>query len=396
MSGHLLTLRELGDEGIADVLALTDRFVEVGRRPIPKVPALRGRTVATLFFEESTRTRLAFEIAAKRLSADVLSFAAASSSLAKGESLRDTFETVQAMGIDAAVIRHRSAGVPEQMARWADDRVAVVNGGDGWHAHPTQGLQDAYTLWRHFSPLRDGHRPESATSNGASPADTPADVPTLWGRRIGIVGDIVHSRVARSDIEAYTALGAGVVLVAPPTLLPAAPREWIDGWLPADAAARVDISHSLDDVLGQLDVVGLLRCQRERMADGLIGSVPEYAARYGLTAQRAERLRPGAVITHPGPVNRGIEIAGAVLEDLAANRVLITRQVSHGVATRMAVLFGLVGSSTALPGAGPLADLTPAAEPISSSDRTAVPDNSHRQSSASTAERQVIEHETDG
>ena len=341
MSGHLLTLGELGTEGIAELLALTDRFVEVGRRPIPRVPALRGRTVATLFFEESTRTRLAFETAAKRLSADVMSFSAASSSLSKGESIRDTFETIQAMGIDAAVVRHRSAGVPAQIARWADDGVSILNGGDGWHAHPTQGLQDAYTLWRHFHPAPD-----------EPPGTEVPDPPTLAGRRIGIVGDIVHSRVARSDIEAYVALGASIVLVAPPTLLPAQPRDWIDGWLPPDAAKRVDITHDFDEVLGELDVVGLLRCQRERMTDGLIGSVPEYVARYGLTVERAWELsRTDTVVTHPGPMNRGIEIAGAVFEILEPHRVLATQQVSHGVATRMAVLFRLIGSGTALPSA---------------------------------------------
>lgn len=337
MSGHLLTLGELGTEGISELLSLTDRFVEVGQRPIPRVPALRGRTVATLFFEESTRTRLAFETAAKRLSADVLNFSASSSSLSKGESLRDTFETVQAMGIHAAVVRHRSAGVPAQIARWADDGVAVLNGGDGWHAHPTQGLQDAYTLWRHFTPMTEGE-----------PGTEVADEPTLAGRRIGIVGDIVHSRVARSDIEAYTALGASIVLVAPPTLLPAQPREWIDCWLSPDAAKRVEVSHDFDDVLGDLDVVGLLRCQRERMADGLIGSIPEYVARYGLTFERAGRLGR-AVVTHPGPMNRGVEIAGDTIEDLAAeDRLLVTRQVTYGVAVRMAVLFRLIGSGTAL------------------------------------------------
>ncbi len=341
MSGHLLTLGELGTRGISELLALTDRFVEVGKRPIPKVPALRGRTVATLFFEDSTRTRLAFETAAKRLSADVITFSAGSSSLSKGESLRDTFETVQAMGIDAAIVRHHSAGVPAQIARWAHGGVSIVNGGDGWHAHPTQGLQDAYTLWRHFCPAPDG-----------PPASQPLDAPSLTGCRIGIVGDITHSRVARSDIEAYTALGASVTLIAPPTLLPAEPREWIDGWLEPGAAKRVEITNSFDDVLGELDVVGLLRCQRERMVNGLIGSVHEYVARYGLTAQRARRLRPDAVITHPGPMNRGIEIAGAVFEDLAASRVLVTQQVSHGVATRMAVLFRLIGSGAALPGDG--------------------------------------------
>ena len=337
MSGHLLTLGELGVGGISELLSLTDRFVEVGQRPIPRVPALRGRTVASMFFEESTRTRLAFETAAKRLSADVMTFSAASSSLAKGESLRDTVETIEAMGVDAMVVRHRSSGVPAQIARWVGDRVSVLNGGDGWHAHPTQGLQDAYTLWRHFCPAPD-----------EPPGTSEPDPPTLAGRRIGIVGDIVHSRVARSDIEAYTALGAGVVLVAPPTLLPAQPRDWIDEWLPTEAAKRVDISFSLDDVLDELDVVGLLRCQRERMAEGLIGSIPEYVARYGLTFERSCRLGPDAVVTHPGPMNRGIEIGGDTAEDLAAEgRLLVTRQVTHGVAVRMAVLFHLIGSGAA-------------------------------------------------
>lgn len=338
MSAHLLTLGEFGSEGIAEMLSLTDRFVEVSRRPIPRVPALRGRTVATLFFEESTRTRLAFETAAKRLSADVMTFSAASSSLSKGESLRDTVETIEAMGVDAMVVRHPSSGVPAQVARWVGDRVSVLNGGDGWHAHPTQGLQDAYTLWRHFCPAPDG-----------MPGTVAPDVPTLAGCRIAVVGDIVHSRVARSDIEAYTALGASIVLVAPPTLLPTQPREWIDGWLPPGAAKRVEITHDFDEVLGDLDVVGLLRCQRERMIDGLIGSIPEYVARYGLTFERSHRLRRSAVVTHPGPMNRGIEIAGDTAEDLAAGgRLLVTRQVNYGVAVRMAALFRLIGSGAAL------------------------------------------------
>lgn len=334
MSGHLLTLGDLGAEGISELLSLTDRFVEVGQRPIPKVPALRGRTVASMFFEESTRTRLAFETAAKRLSADVMTFSASSSSLAKGESLRDTVETIEAMGVDAMVVRHRSSGVPAQVARWVGDRVSVLNGGDGWHAHPTQGLQDAYTLWRHFCPAPD-----------EPPGISEPDPPTLAGCRIGIVGDIAHSRVARSDIEAYTALGASVVLIAPPTLLPVRPREWIDGWLPSGDAKRVEITHDFDEVLGELDVVGLLRCQRERMAGGLLGSIPEYVACYGLTFERRHRLRLDAVVTHPGPMNRGIEIAGDTAEDLAAEgRLLVTRQVTHGVAVRMAALFRLVAS----------------------------------------------------
>lgn len=299
---HLLAVSDLDRLQIEELLDLTDTFVEVGRRAIPKVPALRGRTVVSLFFEDSTRTRLSFETAAKRLSADTMSFAVSSSSVNKGESVRDTIETIEAMGIDAVIVRHRSAGVPAQIARWT--RAAVINAGDGWHQHPTQALLDAYTARAHLG--------------------------SLEGRHVAIVGDVKHSRVARSDIEIFTALGARVTLVAPPTLLP-----------PSAAAWDVEVSHDLDAVLPTLDVCYLLRMQQERMTEALIPSLREYTAHYGLTSPRADRLPDGALIMHPGPMNRGVEIASEVADRPNA---VITEQVSNGVAVRMAVLFMLLGS----------------------------------------------------
>ena len=309
---HLLSLAELGVDGIREILHVTDRFVEIGERPIPKVPALRAKTVCSLFFEDSTRTRLSFETAAKRLSADTMSFTVASSSLNKGESIRDTIETIEAMGVDAFVVRHRSAGVPWQISQWVKPDVSVINAGDGWHAHPTQGLLDAYTL------LQARH--------GVAGPDA-----SLEGLHIGLVGDIVHSRVARSDVEVFTALGARVTLVAPATLLPAN----LDGW-------PVDITHDFDSVLPKLDVIALLRIQRERMHEALIPSIREYVTGYGLTPERFPMIRDDALITHPGPMNRGIEIAVEVLERHPG--ALVTRQVTNGVAVRMAVLFLLLGS----------------------------------------------------
>lgn len=325
---NLLSVADLGPEGIAEVLRLADRFVEVSSRPIPKVPALRGKTVASVFFEDSTRTRLSFETAARRLSADVLSFSAGSSSLNKGESLRDTVETLEAMGVDAMVVRHRSSGVPWQVARWVR-RAAVVNGGDGWHEHPTQALLDCYTIGVE----------RRARGLGAG----------LAGLRVGIVGDIRHSRVARSGVLAFNALGAKVTLIAPPTLLPPS----LDGW-------EVAVSHDLDDMLDDLDVVYLLRLQSERMTEALLPSLREYSAGYGLTRRRAARLRTDALVMHPGPVNRGVEVDSDVVD-----ASVITHQVSNGVAVRMAVLFWLLGSGTArqgssgsdgagAPGPGPL------------------------------------------
>jgi aspartate carbamoyltransferase catalytic subunit len=299
---HLLAVGDLTRDQIVELLDLTDTFVEVGQRQIPKVPALRGRTVVSLFFEDSTRTRLSFDTAAKRLSADTMSFAVSSSSVNKGESVRDTIETIEAMGIDAVIVRHRSSGVPAQIARWT--RAAVVNAGDGWHQHPTQALLDAYTARSHLGDLE--------------------------GRHVAIVGDIKHSRVARSNIEMFTALGARVTLVAPPTLLP-----------PDTGAWQVDVSHRLDEVLGDLDVCYLLRMQRERMTEALVPSLREYTATFGLSSERADRLAPHALIMHPGPMNRGVEIASEVADRPNA---VITEQVANGVAVRMAVLFMLLGS----------------------------------------------------
>jgi aspartate carbamoyltransferase catalytic subunit len=300
---HLLSVADLGAEGIEEILRLTDRFVEVSARSIPKVPALRGKTVVSLFFEDSTRTRLSFETAARRLSADVMSFSVASSSVNKGESLRDTVETIEAMGVDAVVVRHSGSGVPWQVAGWLD-AASVINAGDGWHEHPTQALLDCYTIREALG--------------------------RIDGLRIAIVGDIRHSRVARSDIAAFTALGAHVTLVAPPTLLPPS----LVGW-------PVEVSHDLDAVLPEIDVVYLLRLQKERMLEALLPSLREYTATYGLTNERARLLRPDALIMHPGPVNRGVEVAADVAD--RPNSV-ITRQVANGVAVRMAVLYRLLGS----------------------------------------------------
>ena len=299
---HLLSVEDLGADGIEEVMRLTDSFVEVTGRAIPKVPTLRGRTIVSLFYEESTRTRLSFETAAKRLSADTMNFSIGTSSVKKGESLRDTVQTIEAMGVDAIIVRHASAGVPWQVASWVD--ASVINAGDGWHEHPTQALLDCYTIRERVS--------------------------SLAGLRIAIVGDVKHSRVARSDVLAFTALGADVTLVAPPTLLPPS----LAGW-------PVEVSHDVDDVLPKTDVVYLLRMQRERQTEALLPSLREYTARYGLTRERARLLADDALVMHPGPMNRGVEIAAEVAD---LPRSVITRQVANGVAVRMAVLFLLLGA----------------------------------------------------
>ena len=310
MSVHLLSVADLGVDGIEEVLAVTDSFVEVSERAIPKVPALRGKTVVSLFFEESTRTRLSFETAARRLSADVMNFSVSASSVSKGESLRDTVQTIDAMGVDALVVRHSSAGVPWQVASWA--RCSVINAGDGWHEHPTQALLDCYTI-------RKARQ-------------------SLAGLRIAIVGDVKHSRVARSNVLAFTMLGADVTLVAPPTLLPPS----LEGW-------PVTVSYDVEDVLPKADVVYLLRLQAERQTEALFPSLREYTARYGLTRERAQLLPDDALVMHPGPMNRGVEIAAEVAD---LPRSVVTRQVSNGVAVRMAVLFLLLGAGPIPPTAG--------------------------------------------
>jgi aspartate carbamoyltransferase catalytic subunit len=255
--------------------------------------------VCNVFFEDSTRTRLSFETAAKRLSADTMNFAVSSSSVNKGESLRDTVETIAAMGVDAFVIRHKSSGVPWQVSKWT--RASVINAGDGWHAHPTQALLDCYTI-------------RTALNRNAG----------FDGLRIAIVGDIKHSRVARSDITAFTMLGADVTLVAPRTLLP--------------PTVEVPVTTELDEIIADLDVIYLLRMQRERMTEAFVPSLREYAARYQI---HGGRLSPGQLLMHPGPVNRGLELAGEVVDSPQA---IIADQVEAGVIVRMAVLFELLAA----------------------------------------------------
>ncbi len=307
----LLTLEDVSRDAILEVLDLAESFAEVNERAVRKVPPLKGRVVASLFFEESTRTRLSFETAAKRLSADVLSLAVATSSVKKGESLRDTIATIDALGIDAVVLRHSSSGAAHQVSRFVP-HVRVINAGDGQHQHPTQGLLDVFTVRRAL-----------AERHGVSARESGADL--FGGLRVVIVGDIRHSRVARSDVDAYTALGAEVRLCAPGTLLPDAVEQW--------PAKVVD---DLDEALSWADVVGVLRLQRERGTGSFVPSLAEFTATHGLTAQRASRLAPSTLITHPGPMNRGVEI-DSVVADLPQS--LVERQVAHGVPVRMAVLF---------------------------------------------------------
>ena len=297
---HFLSTADVSREDLESLLDLSDEFVEVLARPIPKVPALRGKTVAMLFFEASTRTRLSFERAAKALSADTMSFSPSTSSLSKGESLKDTALTIKAMGADALVVRHKSTGAQWRIADWTG--LPVLNAGDGAHQHPTQALLDALTIRQQFR--------------------------SFDGLRIAIVGDIRHSRVARSDIAAFSTLGAEVTLVAPSTLLPVD----LEGW-------PVKVAGSIDDVL-DVDVVYLLRIQAERGGASVFPSLPEYVSRFGMTRERFARLAGTAIVMHPGPMNRGVEIAPEVADH---PRARILEQVANGVAVRMAVLFRLLG-----------------------------------------------------
>jgi aspartate carbamoyltransferase catalytic subunit len=314
---HVLDLDDFSPGEIRRVLDTADVMKEILRRPIKRVPTLRGKTVVTLFYEASTRTRVSFEVAAKNLGADTVSVTAGASSVTKGESLVDTLCTLQALGADAVVIRHSYSGAPYLAARVL--KGSVINAGDGWHAHPTQGLLDAYTV---RSRLGD-----------------------LSGRRVVILGDILHSRVARSAIWSMTKLGASVTVCGPATLLPS----W---WV--DTAARNDgqvmpglkLSTDLDRTIEGADVVMALRLQLERMQAGLLPSMREYVRMYQLNAERLARANPGALVMHPGPMNEGIEIAPDVAHGLQS---VVEEQVANGVAIRMALLYLLIGPNVNLP-----------------------------------------------
>jgi len=315
---NLLSLEDFSQEALVEILDVAESFVEVNQRTIKKVPALKGRVVASLFFEESTRTRLSFETAAKRLSADVLSLAIASSSVKKGESLRDTISTIDALGIDAVVMRHQSSGAALQVSRYVP-HVRVINGGDGQHQHPTQGLLDAFTIRQILAERRGTTGPESGAE-------------LFKGLRILIVGDLRHSRVARSDVNAYVTLGAEVRVAAPGTLLPDDVASW-----------PVTVATHFDEALAWADVVGLLRLQTERGSGSFVPTLQEFTTTYGLTIERAKGLRRETIIMHPGPINRGVEIDSAVADSPSA---VIDRQVTNGVPIRMAVLYLSVAGGT--------------------------------------------------
>jgi aspartate carbamoyltransferase catalytic subunit len=302
---HLLSAGDLSRDDAELILSTAAELRSLADRPIKKLPALRGRTVVNLFFEDSTRTRISFEAAAKRLSADVINFSAKGSSLSKGESLKDTALTLEAMGADAVVVRHWASGAPHNLANAGWSRSSVINAGDGTHEHPTQALLDAFTMTRHLG--------------------------SLDGRRVAIVGDILHSRVARSNALLLHTLGAQVTLVAPPTLLPYGVETW-----------NVETSYDLDAVLPKTDVVMMLRVQRERMNASYFPSVREYSRRYGLDARRMATLQDHAIVMHPGPMIRGMEITADVAD---SERSVIVEQVTNGVAVRMAVLYLLLGGN---------------------------------------------------
>lgn len=308
---HLLSAGDLTADEAVRVLDTAAHLATTQQRQIKKLPTLRGRTVVNLFFEDSTRTRISFEAAAKRLSADVINFSAKGSSVSKGESLKDTALTLQAMGADAVVIRHSASGAPHRLAHSSWLTGSVLNAGDGTHEHPTQALLDAYTMRRHLVAHPDGS--------------------DLEGLRVGIVGDVLHSRVARSNVLLLRTLGAQVILVCPPTLLPHGVQQW-----------PCEVSYHLDEVLPHLDAIMMLRVQRERMTSaggGFFPSAHEYSRRYGLDGRRLGLLPPHAIVMHPGPMNRGLEITAAAAD---GPRSTIVEQVANGVAVRMAVLYMLL------------------------------------------------------
>ena len=313
---HLLSAADLDRATTVQILDVAEQLAATQQREIKKLPTLRGRTVVNLFFEDSTRTRISFEAAAKRLSADVINFSAKGSSVSKGESLKDTALTLEAMGADAVVVRHPSSGAPHRLANAGWIRGAVVNAGDGTHEHPTQALLDAYTMRRRL----------------VGPAGRGAD---LAGQRVALVGDVLHSRVVRSNVLLLHTLGAEVTLVAPPTLLPVG----VEGW---PCRTSYDLDAVLAGVNGDLDAVMMLRVQAERMNAAYFPSVREYSRRYGLDARRVALLPDHAIVMHPGPMNRGLEISADAADSV---RSTIVEQVANGVAVRMAVLFLLLSGA---------------------------------------------------
>ena len=313
MTGHLLSTKDLSREAAVGLLDIAEDMAGTQQRSVKKLPTLQGKTVVNLFFEDSTRTRISFEAAAKRLSADVITFSAKGSSVSKGESLQDTAQTLQAMGADGIVLRHSASGAAVTLATSGWTRAGIVNAGDGTHEHPTQALLDAYTIRR---------RLHGDTARGRA----------LDGLRVVIVGDLLHSRVARSNLWLLTTLGATVRFVAPPTLMPPGVGSW-----------PVEASHDLDAALADgPEVVMMLRVQRERMTEAYFPSTREYAGRYGLSAARADRLPASSLVMHPGPMNRGLEIAGEVAD---SPRSTVLDQVTNGIAVRMAVLYSVVAGS---------------------------------------------------
>lgn len=316
MTAHLLSTVGLSKDDAVLILDTASELASVSDRSVKKLPTLRGRTVVNLFYEDSTRTRISFEAAAKRLSADVINFSAKGSSVSKGESLKDTALTLEAMGADAVVIRHGASGAPHRLAHSGWIGGSVVNAGDGTHEHPTQALLDAYTLRSHLS-------------NG---------VGDLNGRHVVIVGDVLHSRVARSNVHLLHTLGASVTLVAPPTLLPSSMESW-----------PCSVSYDIDSVLGEADAVMMLRVQLERMDAAYFPSAREYSRRFGLDERRMNLLPKHAIVMHPGPMNRGMEITADVAD---SPRSVIVEQVTNGVSVRMAVMYLLLGGSESAIGAG--------------------------------------------
>lgn len=309
MNKHLLSINDLSADEAIEILNTASELAKISDGPMKKLPTLRGRTVVNLFFEDSTRTRISFESAAKRLSADVINFSAKGSSVSKGESLKDTAQTLQAMGADAVVIRHGASGAAQRLADSGWISASVINAGDGTHEHPTQALLDAYTIRSKFPEFQKSFK----------------------GLRVAIVGDILHSRVARSNVLLLTKLGASVTLVAPPTLIPVGVIDW-----------GVKVSYDLDSVLKEVDVLMMLRVQSERMANSFFPSEREYSRGYGLDITRLNSLSPKSIVMHPGPMNRGFEISAESADSL---RSVVLDQVSNGVLVRMAVLYQLLGGA---------------------------------------------------